>query len=794
MRVRREQSGREEARPTNPFLDNWKNNVACAVNVGNCEGGGGLVHKRVMSPPTAGDTPLIVASQFCHLSACRKMVSTNKADVGLRNHEGFDAHDIAVMLQHRYEMQPIHTHTEGEDDDYGAAQRAVEHEKNSSRVLEKNVEMFNATFPVQKKLFHFALWYFVKSLFHIFSFALVVTVLSMLTVQDRKKFFVKDSLSQVIDSEEWSNANLVIDNVTQSWSSFPQALGDIGELEDLSSWFNEPFQSKVFGEQPYGMFQLVGKVRVAKQDMRLTDCMSISHTTFFTHSDKYKMEFTGPKECGGIYDPDKLTNDTIVWGNWDVPRPTFTSRYSWTTYQLGIGEYVELHPNDMSAMNDLVNMDFGTGGFVDANTRFVATHFTFYNTYIDVFVVCQIFFEIFAQGFVQSTSRYRAVRINTYQTNDDMFRASLEIIFCLFLIVQTMSQMVNFFVMSQNIHNEYRREQHTGVWNKVKHFLSVAKESFNAHVMSNWTVLDLALLCLQYVLFVLSVRVIRLQGVLSSKVGLLDNKGDVFYDDFIPLMWLVHDQEGWMGWIVLLSWIKCLKSLARLPSYGPIVNALISTMTNENLFVFLFVFMWVLLSFYLAMLSTFSTSVTDFRLFAPAALTLFKMVLGDTDDLDSMEAEAGWMGPLFFVLVVVFCQLVLLNLIVAVLSDIYVTAINNAHSAWSTDIVSIYRYTLTGIVQPNSVSHVVMQYLRKNGFLNFKEKHLKRPLAYPRTEETGRPEGRAWMVVPLMGDDEENDGDVISEVRDHVEALREEVKQLKGSIKGLGGPKDRYPE
>eukprot|EP01064_Diplonema_japonicum_P014042 TRINITY_DN21559_c0_g1_i1.p1 TRINITY_DN21559_c0_g1~~TRINITY_DN21559_c0_g1_i1.p1 ORF type:complete len:3213 (+),score=696.80 TRINITY_DN21559_c0_g1_i1:53-9691(+) len=744
-----------------PLLENWKNNVAEVVNLGNCEGGGGLVHKRAMNPPTAGDTPLMVACQFSHVAACRRMVRTHKANAGLRNHEGYDAHDIAVVLQHRHEMQPQRAHAEGDDDDYGAAQRAAEHEENSSLLLERNIEMLNTTKPVKKKLFNFALSFFVKSLFHIFSFALVMTVLSWLTVQDGKKFFTTSSLSTVINTEEWTTAELN----SQRFRAFREDLSATLELEDFSAWFSEPFQSKVLGERPYGMFQLVGTVRVSKQDVIYQNCTNQSATK----QDTYKTYLD--LQCPGVYHQNDLANP-LVWGNWDVPRPVFLSRYSWTSYDLGVGDYVELHPDDKTAIARIAFVDeLGSeGAFLNNSTRFVSTQFTFYNAYIDVFVVCQIFFEIFAQGAIQQTSRYRSVRINTYQTNADVFRLVLEIVFLIFLMMQTLTQSINLFVMAKRIFKEWTRDQHTheSFGTKLKNAAGIVRESIR-----DWYLLDLMLIILQYIVMVQNVRVLRLQRSLASQGDLLDVHNKNFYDEFIPLAWIVLDQEGTLGLIVLLSWIKCLKSLARLPSYGPIVNALISTMTDKNLFIFLFVFMWVILSFYLAMLTAFGTSLTAFRLPAPAALTMFTMVLGDTEHLGELE-EHSWMGPVFFVLVIVFCQLVLLNLIVAVLQEIYVGAIQNAHAAWSSDIVSIYKHTLTSVVQP---THVVMHFLRKKGVLDFKEKHLKRPLTHNREEEEPQ-----WVVVPHMDNPdrfEEHEGDELFQLKSMVEELVEQLRDAK---------------
>ena len=264
------------------------------------------------------------------------------------------------------------------------------------------------------------------------------------------------------------------------------------------------------------------------------------------------------------------------------------------------------------------------------------------------------------------------------------------------------------------------------------------------HLFSGWNSLDLAILALQVWLFVVTMQLQPVQNKIARIPDLLSTDNTRFFDEFVPIAWMVREREILLGWTVLLSWVKCLKSVVKVPRYGPIVNALINTITNQNLVIFLSVFLWVLGAFLFGLMTIYGTTIYNFRIYSSAAIAVFKMTLADTELLGPLEEEDVVWGPVLFTIIIVFCYFVLTNLIVAVLQEVYVGAINNAERSWSWDIIALYRYKVTSITNPNSFLQVLFHQLHKRGVLSLRERELKLPSVMGNTPTPN------WVIVPQV--------------------------------------------
>ena len=429
---------RKDHRDPSKLMD-WTITMGEAANLQNCEGGGGIVWRKCISPPTGGDTPLMLASQFCHLQVVKKMVTTLGADVGLRNAEGFDAHDVAVAIQHRYDLQPQQNDLSDMESDTAAARAAILHQRDSKRLLERQVELLNECAAVQAKLRMFAWHHFLCSGIHVFLFMIVITFLAMWhTVRDDKMFYAQQSLGTLFTTEEWNTTTLEYpDNKTQGVRMFREDLTAVLELEDFQAWFNEPFSMKVLGEDPYEIFQLVGSVRVSKQQIKGIPCKDGSETPSLGTSLNYKAGLVDAV-CYPRYGSTLTPESDKRWSDWTW-RPKFDSPHSRATYYLDVGQYIDIHPSNGDESVAILT----SGDYIDSSTRFVSVLFTFYNKNIDTFVVCQIFFEIFAQGAIQQSTKFRSVRINHYQSDEDIIVFVFEIIFITFFLMNFVSELID---------------------------------------------------------------------------------------------------------------------------------------------------------------------------------------------------------------------------------------------------------------------------------------------------------------------------------------------------------------
>eukprot|EP00755_Sulcionema_specki_P029397 Sspe_Gene.17865::Locus_6384_Transcript_2_2_Confidence_0.500_Length_10291::g.17865::m.17865 len=730
---KRKRVERDASMPVVTSLE-WSD-LAILSNLSNCEGGGGLTHRRVFHPVTAGDTALMVASQFGHIMLTRKLVRSCDVDVGSRNHEGFDAHDVAVALQVRSNMQ------QDEQSD----------EEEESKVLEKQVELLNSTRDVQGKLVWFAIEHFVKSAFHLFLFTMVITILSILITEHHTRFFTISSMRTLIQTEEWPTGYVYQGQIPRDARFFREDLSAVLEFEDFHNWFRVPFEGKVLEENPFGLFLLVGSVRVIKQTINPINC-SILHRSvlnsdfqqILSMNDSYRMGVEG-EVCQRVYRRGDLSAGTSQrWANWTA---TYESTYSRETYYLEHGEYLDITPNNKENLN-LLN-DSENRVWVNESTRLVVVFFTFYNPHVDRFVVCEVFFEIFAQGALQPFSRFYGVRISPYQTSVDLWRGLLEILFFIHLFVHFLEEVNDLRCTVLSIRRRIMLTKERGIRPRVM----IAAQHLYDHIMSDWNIIDLTVIGLQIYAVIDLISIRSMQAHLRNNPDLLSPDNTEFHDYFIPIAHTTVELERLLGFTTLLAWIKFLKSVVKVPRYGPTVNAIINTITDQKVLVFGIVFMWVLLALLLGLYIAFGT-LYSFRSFAIATLTTFLIVLGDSAQFQSLEDENVLLGPIMFLIVIIFGQLVLLNLIVAVLQEVYVDAIRDAQRAWSHEIVEMYKYKVTPKVDPSSITAGIHHALRKWRLcmcFSFKEKMLKRP--------SSSLHSRRWVVVAVPEKDATLDDD-----------------------------------
>ena len=719
----------------------------------------------------------MIACKFCHLHIVKKLLAFPTLRQDLQNGEGYDAHDIAVSLYHRDVIQRENYRAAGTvvNETCSDTQNPV---MSSEGQMLKLVETLNSQPHIQDKLTQFTKSELRWSI-HVMVFVLVIMVL-VLTGNNEAEYLTSSSLATVLTTEEWNTATIVHpDGSEQGLRTFREDLSATLELEDLYAWFSEPFVSKLLGEEHlYGLFQLVGSVRIVKLTAEPKSCHDLFHP--FLYGDSYLDSLQGV--CYPQYTEDNLTpQGKQRWADWDL---SYQSAVSLNTYPLHIGEYVDVSLDNHSIIKRLSGAE-DVEQWVDHTTRFVTVYCTFYDPHVNLFVVGQIYFEIFAHGAIVPSYRFRSVRVNPYVNSSDGWRFAAELLATGFFVFHGVTEFVVLVVVIRSIIADIRRiedvaseeeyvspreaslSQRHGTMSKIwKYMRKTAKRAIQillpvyrrlrAHVGAN--LLDLAVLIVQGIVTASLIEVRSLQKSLANDVTLLSTANGpdrAFHDSFIPLAWDTRNLNLWVGWLVLFATIRVFKPVSRIPRYGPIVKALISTMADQNLVIFGIVFGDVIVAFYFCMMAAFGSTTNQFRSPSSAAWTTFKMVLGDTEALPDMEKEHHVWGPFFFVLVIIFCQVVLLNLIVAVLQEIYVGANANAQRDWSMNVILSYKYYLTSVVDPAAVTAVLRDTLRKLRWcgISYPERALKRPLVHSLSNE--------WWTIPnpTIGTTAQNESD-----------------------------------
>eukprot|EP00760_Papus_ankaliazontas_P023333 PhM_4_TR2041/c1_g1_i4/m.95433 len=104
--------------------------------------------------------------------------------------------------------------------------------------------------------------------------------------------------------------------------------------------------------------------------------------------------------------------------------------------------------------------------------------------------------------------------------------------------------------------------------------------------------------------------------------------------------------------------------------------------------------MEVLCSFVVGFFVVFRGDLEDYGSPAQALVTVFRMVFGEWN-FEALERAHEFLGPLLFVVSVVVANLILLNILIAVVANVYEENLDMCSRTWSWRIVDIYSEALS---------------------------------------------------------------------------------------------------
>jgi hypothetical protein len=145
------------------------------------------------------------------------------------------------------------------------------------------------------------------------------------------------------------------------------------------------------------------------------------------------------------------------------------------------------------------------------------------------------------------------------------------------------------------------------------------------------------------------------------------------YNDFKPAATFRNYQICIQATNAFLNWFKLVAILNFSPSFGIMTSTLVKAAHGVS--GFLIVFIIVLFGFAQAHAMVYHARLSDFRTVGTTMFTLIRSLLGDFDFRSLQEAH-GLMGPFLFLLFVGLAVFVVLNMLIAIISDAYVEARN----------------------------------------------------------------------------------------------------------------------
>lgn len=305
------------------------------------------------------------------------------------------------------------------------------------------------------------------------------------------------------------------------------------------------------------------------------------------------------------------------------------------SYQSG-GHAVDIPFNmTLGAANDRLNAMLSLGFVEDVATRMVDVSFFSYNPALNLFVSVRYLYEQPVGGGWFSSTRNEGFELFTW---DNTGAVAFELFFFVFVLVFV------YFFLSEAV-NEKRKGRLLGFflnWWNIMEFANLSIFVVMYSYRWHWMTLSL------------EIKMPQLIEVFDYPVQLEESQAN-------------YQRQVWFNAVnTVLTFLKLLKYVRLNDRLNVLTRTLAAA--SQSLFGVLVLFIWVTFAFALTANVLFGGGLMQWRSLDAAYVSLLRMTLGDFD-YDAMSTENREVTLVFFWTFNVLCYFILLNFLVAVISD-----------------------------------------------------------------------------------------------------------------------------
>jgi hypothetical protein len=310
---------------------------------------------------------------------------------------------------------------------------------------------------------------------------------------------------------------------------------------------------------------------------------------------------------------------------------SFTTR-RWNTYPApAFG--ITMYPGMGEAQANKVVRNIVHSNYIDLQTKAVFVDLTVYNAMIDRICSIRLVAEMTKAGGVLPTHEFEVLRLWEYVTQEDFFFVGILVIVALFYVFYFLEAL-----------QEYRM---LGI-QYLKSFLNMMQ------------ILNFVFFLIHLCLSVYAVTILPEDVPVDSET----------FIEFLPSVRFKNSGTAVQAINVFLNWFKLIAILSYAPTFGVMTDTLAKA--AEGVAGFGVIFFIVFFGFAQAHTMVFHGRLEDFRTISQSIFALLRSLLGDFDFLSLQDAHVH-MGPLFFIIFVSLAMFVVLNMLVAIISDAYIT-------------------------------------------------------------------------------------------------------------------------
>ena len=300
--------------------------------------------------------------------------------------------------------------------------------------------------------------------------------------------------------------------------------------------------------------------------------------------------------------------------------------------------------------------------WIKANTSTVTTSMNVYNPSLTLFGIVEVSLErLLSGGYVTSVSA-KSYKVPALTEGSSV---SLSGRFAPSRTFQTVCSLLLFAMVSYEVY-ETRRDR-LGIGN-VRKELKMA-DAVNICMLFMIVVGDF---------YVYSVCTSTLEGIPFGE-SLHEYNGKYFDVEWMRTL-LRREREA-SALYLLLNIMMLVPIMRYVPSIGPTVVALTNTVLNGTVLTFLFITTLVYLLSSFGYSAAFGADVSEFSSPWTAFIALFRMPF--VEEWGKMDAAQGWIYSLFWFFFIIIST-VFVNLLIAIISDVYPSLRERSESEWET--------------------------------------------------------------------------------------------------------------
>ena len=240
----------------------------------------------------------------------------------------------------------------------------------------------------------------------------------------------------------------------------------------------------------------------------------------------------------------------------------------------------------------------------------------------------------------------------------------------------------------------------------IRQKIRIFIRALGSYFTSDWNLLDF----LNFVVGVIAIAMIIIYMIEQGKVHSdlvthpeTSNSGEKIDYFHMPLVafkeWVLMHNIVFVVFFIISSF-KVLKIVKHIPTVGPVISATMKTMGSSTVFTFIGLWLCVALVFMFALHIIFAGSMMELRDIFTSTVTVIRHTVSDFSVMEGYHKDFTLLGPSVWVVFTYICNVLFLNLFIAVISNEYTKQIQNATEMWEWLVLERYTSTFLELCVP----------------------------------------------------------------------------------------------